>query len=113
MRGHEPERLLAQPRRILLLEPLHLPRLPPEQGSLDLRPIDVIPGQLQLEHHLAVWPHLRPRRRQALEPVWRMDHEQTIALHLLQPDLGRILPPSGPPRDALRLFGERPLGKQL
>jgi hypothetical protein len=27
-RGHQPERRLAQPRRILFLEALHLPRLP-------------------------------------------------------------------------------------
>jgi hypothetical protein len=64
VRGHEPERLFGQPRRILLLDPLHLPRLPPEQGSLDRLPISVIAGQLQLEHHLLVALRLRPRRSQ-------------------------------------------------
>jgi hypothetical protein len=90
---------------------VHLPRLPPEQGSFDRLPIEVVAGQLQLEHHLAVRPRLRPRRCQALRQVWPTDHEDAVACHLLEPDLGRILPPGRATRDALRFLGERPLGE--
>jgi hypothetical protein len=113
VRGHEPERLLTQPRRVLLLEPLQLSRLPPQQGSFGRPSIEVIAGQLQLEHHLVVGLRLRPRRGQLRQQVRPTDHEEAIALHLLQPDLGRILPPGRTAGDALRLLGERPLRELL
>jgi len=113
VRGHEPERLLAQPRRVLLLESLQLPCLPPQQGSFGRLSIEVIAGQLQLEHHLVVGLRLRPRRGQVRQQVGPPDHEEAVALHLLQPDLGRILPPGRAACDALRLLGERSLGELL
>ena len=42
-----------------------------------------------------------------------MDRQDAIGLHLLQPDLGRILPPRRAARDALCLFRECPLRELL
>jgi len=58
-------------------------------------------------------PRDRPRRGQVLQQVRPADHEEPVALNFFQPDLGRILPPSGAARDALCLLGERPLSEQL
>jgi hypothetical protein len=82
VRGHEPERLLSLPRRILL-DSLQLPRLPPELGSCGLPPIEVIAGQLQLDHHLDVRLRLRPRRGEVLQQVRPADHEEAVALNFL------------------------------
>src|SRR5690242_7401092 len=56
---------------------------------------------------------LGPRCGQVLQEMRLTDHEVAIARHLLEPDLGRILPPSSATCDALRLLRERSLGEQL
>jgi len=67
VRRHEPERLFTTPLRVLLLEALHLPRLPSQQRSLDRGPIEMVAGELQLEHHLVVRSSFAPRRCQMLQ----------------------------------------------
>lgn len=109
MRCDEPERLLAPPRRILLLDSLQLPGLPPEQGALDRLPIEVVAGELELDHYLAVGLRLGPRRWQLCQEVRTAGDQESVAGHLLEPDLGRILPPGRAARRALRLFGKRSL----
>jgi hypothetical protein len=104
---------MSPPRRILLLDPLQLPGLPPEQGALDRLPIEVVAGELQLDHHLVTRLRLGPRRGQMRQTVRPADHEAAVALHLVEPDLGRILPPGRAGRRALGLLGKRSLGELL
>jgi len=87
--------------------------LAPEQGAFDRFAIQVIAGQLELDHYLAVRLCLRPRRCQVPQQVGPADYEEAVTLDLLQSDLGWILPAGGASRDALGLFGERPLGEDL
>src|SRR5262245_30668234 len=73
----------------------------------------MIPRELELDHHLAVMLRLWPRRRQSLQQGWLPDHEKAVALYLLEPDLGRVLPLGCTRRDALGLLGKRPLRQLL
>src|SRR5262245_47245834 len=69
----------------------------------------MVAGKLQLEHYFIVALPLRPRRGQSLQELRAADQEQTVALHLPQPDLRRILPRDRAPGDARGLLGECPL----
>jgi len=73
----------------------------------------VVAGELQLDHHLAMGLCLGPRSRQRRQKVRPPDHEEAVARHLPEPDLGRILPPGRAARHALGLLGKRSLGEQL
>jgi hypothetical protein len=42
-----------------------------------------------------------------------VNHEQSIGLHLLEPDLGWIKPPNSAAGDPIRLLGERSLSELL
>jgi hypothetical protein len=96
-----------------LFHPLDLPRLSPEQGALDRVAIEVVAGELQLEHHFPVGPSFGPWRCQMLQPLWSADQEQAVGLHFAEPDLGRILPPGSGAGELLRLVGERSLSELL
>jgi hypothetical protein len=81
VRGHEPERLLAPP-CILLLEALHLPGLSPKQSTLDRLPVEVVTGQLQLDHHLVMGLRLGPRRGQVFQEL-RLASFQLLGMTML------------------------------
>jgi hypothetical protein len=95
-RGHDPQRLLDQPRRIQLLQPLHLPSLSAEQSALDCLPIEVITGELELQHHLELawrwsqtWWSPSTRRTTSTCPWWRCRRPELAAVAVLVADRGR------------------------
>ncbi|WP_438018299.1 hypothetical protein WMF18_04100 [Sorangium sp. So ce315] len=83
----------------------------PQQGSLRRESVDMVARELQLDHHLVAGPRLRPRRGQMREPIRAADHEEAIALDLLKPDLGWVLPSGRAAGDARGLLRERAFGE--
>jgi hypothetical protein len=57
MGRHDPERLLAVPRRLGILVALHLTGVAPQHRAVDRRHVDVVARHLDLEDKLAGFPH--------------------------------------------------------
>lgn len=86
---------------------------------------DYLVGPYRERYHIksyrARWPELdfimgpgvRPWGDQLRQELRAADQEYAVALHLLQANLGRVLPGGGAAGHALGLLGERLLGEEI